>query len=346
MNRTPIFHGLAYGIRAPNPHNTQAWLFEPVSDTEAMLYIDGRRLLPATDPHARQIHIGAGCFVEMLAIGMSAHGFETEVEHLPKGAHGLDEIGRKPVARIRLRPVAAARPDELARFIGQRQTNRKPYHGPPPSRAEAADVDAQARSSTVEILNVDRPAEMKPLQDIFYEAMRIEATTPRLFEETRVWFRFNESQRQAHRDGLSVPQSGIDGLRRRFVEWSLKNGSARRWFSPRSIDSFLKNYRRGIDSATAIVLFRTRTNDQSSWLDAGRSFARFQLALAKHGMTSHPYSQVLQELPEMTELQLDFNGRLGVRAPGKIQMAVRIGRAERAYAALRRDPEDFLLKAA
>jgi Nitroreductase family len=341
---TPIFRAITYGRQAPSPHNTQAWKLDPVSDTEALLYIDERRLLHATDPPARQIHIGAGTFIETLAVGMSHHGYETDVDYLPDGAYGFEEIGHKPVARIGLRQSAAVRPDGLAQFIGQRQSNRKPYSGPPLTDREAADIRAEARSDSVEVVIIDGPAQMKPLQDIFYKAMEIEVKTPHLYEETRIWFRFNERQRQAHRDGLSIAQAGTDGVRRRIVEWGLRNGRPKQWFSPRSINSFLKGYRRGIDSAAGLVLLKTATNDQLSWLQAGRSFMRFQLALTKYGLTSHPYSQVLQEYPEMTALQAEFNDLLGVREPAKIQMAVRIGRADRAYAALRRNAEDLQIR--
>jgi len=340
---TPIFEAIAYGIQAPNPHNTQAWKFELVSDTEALLYIDERRLLPATDPPARQIHIGAGCCIETLAVGMSGSGYETDVEYLPRGAHGLEEVGRKPVARIALRRSAAIRRDDLADYIGRRQTNRKPYTGPLLSEEEANQIRGQVSSDDVEVLIVNQPEEMPPLLDIFYRAMEIEATTRHLYEETRIWFRFNESQRRAHRDGLSIAQMGTDGLRRRVVEWALRNGNPRQWFSPRSIDSFLKTFRQGIDSARGLVLLKTRTNQQPDWLEAGRTFARVTLALTQLGFTTHPYNQVLQEFPEMADLQTEFNQLLGVGEPEKIQMAVRVGRADRAYVALRRDPEDFII---
>ena len=339
---TPIVQAIAYGIQAPNPHNTQAWRFELVSDTEALLYIDERRLLPATDPPARQIQIGAGCCIETLAVGMSESGYETEVEYLPRGAHGLEEVGRKPVARITLRPSASRHRDDLVDVIGQRQTNRKPYTGPLLSDEEAQEIRGQVPSDDVEVLILNQPEEMRPLLDIFYRAMEIEARTPHLYEETRIWFRFNESQRRAHRDGLSIAQLGTDGLKRRLVEWALRNGNPRQWFSPRSIGSFLKTYRQGIDSARGLVLLKTKTNQQLDWLEVGRGFARVTLALTQLGLTQHPYSQVLQEFPEMADLQAEFNQLLGVREPEKIQMAVRVGRAERAYVALRRDPDDFI----
>jgi hypothetical protein len=40
----------------------------------------------------------------------------------------------------------------------------------------------------------------------------------------------------------------------------------------------------------------------------------------------------------MAALQAEFHQLLEVREPAKIQMAVRIGRADRAYVAPRRDP--------
>jgi hypothetical protein len=339
---TPILQGIAYGIQAPNPHNTQAWKFELTSDTEALLYIDEQRLLPVTDPPARQIHIGAGCCIETLAVGMSGHGYQTDVEYLPEGAHGFDAIGRKPVARITLHEAATARRDKLADFIPRRQTNRKPYTGPFLTDHEADQLHVQAASHKVELLSLNQPDEMRPLLDIFYRAMEIEVTTPRTWEESRIWFRYNERQRRAQRDGLSTAQAGIDGIPRRLAEWYLRNGDPTRWFSKRSTGSFLKGFREGLDSARGVLLLKTQTNGQSDWLGVGRVFARVHLTLTQLGMTCHHCNQVLQEYPEMAELQADFNHLLGVEAPEKVQLAVRIGRADRAYVALRRDRQEFL----
>jgi hypothetical protein len=342
VNETPLHRAIAYGIQAPNPHNTQAWRFEPLSDVEALLFVDERRLLPATDPPARQIHIGAGCCMETLAVGMSRHGYELEVEYLPRGAHGFNEIGQKPVAKLKLVADRSSRPDELAEFIGTRQTNRKPYDGSLVTADEAATIRSEARSGDFELLLFTEPEEMRPLLDLFYRAWEIEATTPHLYEETRIWFRFNERQRQTKRDGLSVPQLGIDGLQRRLVERWLRDGDPKRWFSPRSIRSTVKNTRKAIDSARGVLLLKTKTNEQLDWLKAGRGLARLGLTLTRLGLTSHPYSQVLQEYPEMAALQGEFNELLGVHEPEKIQMAIRVGRAKRAYPAPRRDAPDFL----
>jgi hypothetical protein len=341
--RLPIIRAIAWGIQAPNPHNTQAWRFRPVSDTAALLYVDEGRLLPVTDPPARQIHIGAGCCIETLAVGMSTEGYHTDVQLLPDGPHGCEEIGRKPVARIELRPGSTTQPDELATAIGRRQTNRKPYTGPLLTDSEAEHIRAHVPPGTVDVLTFNDPDAMQPLLDIFYRACEIEVTTRRLYEETRIWFRFNEQQRRAHRDGLSVPQLGVDGLQRRLFEWMLRNGDPKRWFGRLATTSTLRSLRQSILSGRGIVLLKTATNRQIDWLYAGRAFARAHLGLTQLGLTCNPNSQVLQEYPEMATLQREFNELVGVQDPQKVQMAFRVGRAERAYVAPRRDPSDFLI---
>jgi hypothetical protein len=339
----PIIRAIAWGIRAPSPHNTQSWKFRPVSDTAALLYVDEKRLLPATDPPARQIHIGAGCCIETLAIGMTTEGYDTEVQLLPDGPYGLDEIGRKPVASIELRPSSATRPDELADAIGRRQTNRKPYTGPRLTDAEAEEVRGYVPPGTVDMLTFNDPDTMRPLLDIFYRAYEIEVTTRHLWEETRLWWRFNEQQRRTLRDGLSIPQSGVDGLKRRFIEWTMRNGDPKRWFSRSSTRSILKTLRESIGSGRGVVLLKTATNQQVDWLRAGRAFVRVHLGLTQLGLTCTPNSQILQEYPEMAALQREFNDLVGVHDPQKVQMAFRVGRAERAYTAPRRDPGDFVV---
>ena len=81
--KEPVLRAISYGITAPSPHNTQAWFIDVLSDTEFDIYT--KHLLPETDPPARQILIGTGCFIELLAIGMSNNGYQTRVEYLPGG---------------------------------------------------------------------------------------------------------------------------------------------------------------------------------------------------------------------------------------------------------------------
>jgi hypothetical protein len=340
---TPIDKAIAYGCNAPNPHNTQAWTLRNTSDLQTVLYVDKTRLLPVTDPPARQIHIGCGCFIETLSVGASTMGLETAVQSFPEGTYGLSEVGMKPVAQITLTPAAETQPDELSDYLYARQTNRRPSHGGAPvSDQQFADIATCVRESDVQVIGINDRARMEPLLAIFDRAMTIECQTRHLWEESRVWSRFNERERAEKRDGMSLPQVGIVGPTLRLREWYLKHGDIRRWHSKASINAFLRVFRAGLARAEGLLLLKTATNTQQDWIKAGRAYVRASLAAARLGLQMHPYSQVLQEFPEMTELQRQFNDLMGVAGEEKIQMAVRLGKGPTPYYSYRRNEESLV----
>jgi hypothetical protein len=150
---------------------------------------------------------------------------------------------------------------------------------------------------------------VRPDLKIFDRGMVIEVETRRMSEEGRVWFRFDERERAEKRDGLSL---GVVGPRVRLGEWYLKHGDPRRWFTKTSNNAFLKGFRAGLASAEGLLFLKTATNTQEDWIKAGRGYVRASLAATGLGLQMHPYSQVLQEYPENTELQREFNNLMGV----------------------------------
>lgn len=161
------------------------------------------------------------------------------------------------------------------------------------SDQQFAEITQSVRESDVQIIGINDRAQMEPLLAIFDRAMVLECETRHLFEETRVWFRFNERERAKKRDGMSLPQSGIVGPRVRLLEWYLKHGDPRRWFDGPSVNAYLKVFRTGLASAEGLLLLKTATNTQEDWIKAGRAYARASLAAARLGLQMHPHSQVL-----------------------------------------------------
>jgi hypothetical protein len=146
-----MLQALRYGITAPSAHNTQPWRIQLDSDTEARLYFDPKRALPATDPPGRQVHISHGTLIEMTAIAATSLGYRTEVDLLPDGEMSLPEFGAKPTAILRLVADPDQAVDPLFSQILSRRSSRLAHHGPPVTDEERTRIQAQARFTGVEV---------------------------------------------------------------------------------------------------------------------------------------------------------------------------------------------------
>jgi hypothetical protein len=342
--KIPVMKAICYGLTAPSPHNTQSWFIDTISDTEMLLYV--KHLLPATDPPARQIHMGAGCFIELVSIGMSEEGYKTIVDYFPQGEYRVKpfEIAEKPVCKITLVKNNETAKDILFDFIYQRGTNRSPYKGKMISTEEFEQMISLMGPHTSEMIFISGKKQMEPYLTIFSEAMEIETRTKAANEETRRMFRFSEKERVEKKDGISIPQMGYTGMIEKIAEKSLNNGDSLTWHSEKNVKATMKGINKGIYSSKGIIIFKTNTNTMLDWVLSGRDYARFNIAIAKMGIVTHPYNQVIQEYPEMEALQKEFKELAGIKPGEKTQMIVRIGRAESGYKSWRKKPEDYLIR--
>ncbi|NQT61740.1 MAG: hypothetical protein HQ556_02170 [Candidatus Marinimicrobia bacterium] len=338
----PILKAISIGMNAPNPHNSQAWKFKILSDFEALLYLDESRLLHATDPPGRQIHIGCGCFLETLRLGASTLGYSAEYDLLPEGEYLLEEAGLKPVAFIKV-AAGSTEPLPLSDSIFSRQTNRSLYEGELMTNSEFDSITALTTAKYSELSFHSEPERLKEMVDVLYEGMVVEANTHVTYDESRIWFRSSQKKIETKRDGINLRTDGTKGLLLSIMEFIVNEENEESWHKSTSINAFLKSYRKKIYTAKGIVLFKTQTNTMSDWITTGIDYVRFQLAADQLGFVIHPVSQVLQEYPEMDDLRTRFNELVGVSKPSKIQMGVRIGRGEILYYSYRREPEDLLI---
>lgn len=342
--KAPVLKAIAYGITAPSPHNTQSWYIDTLSSTEMLLYV--KHVLPETDPPSRQIHIGAGCFIECVAVGMSNEGYETKVEYFPDGEYKIaaNHLAEKPAAKITLIKKPDFQKDVLYDYIYQRGTNRKPYTGNMITPEEFAQIKSLTGKTHSEMIFIAGKDDMLPFLDIFSKAMEIETKTLMTNEETRKMFRFSEEERKEKGDGISIPQMGYEGMIEKIAEKSLNNGDSITWHSDKNFKATMKGINKGINSSKGIIMFRTSTNNMTDWVLSGRDYVRYNIAVAKLGLVTHPYNQVIQEYAEMTELQKEFNQLTKTEGDEKIQMIVRIGRADPSYKSWRKNIGDYIIK--
>jgi len=342
--RTPIERILLAGIGAPNPHNTQPWKFLLRGKYEADLYIDATRLLPATDPPVRQIHIGQGTFLEHASIAASNSGLRAAIELFPEGETKPGYPDEKPVARIRLSTAPGIVADPLFPAIAKRATNRTDYHGPLVSAREFAAIERLIGKSHAHLRFMNGPEEMAPFLDLFDRAYVREAETRYAYDESRIWWRYNEEERRRLRDGISLRGSGWSGLALYLVETFFLKRGEKAWHSQANRDAGINAFRKAVRSSRGLIFLQTDSSTPRDWIQCGRDYARLHLAVTATGLVMQPMSQILQEYPEMSDLNRRFRTLAGMRGKRKTQMIVRLGRSDYRYFSPRRALDDMILK--
>ena len=320
---------LSYAILAPNPHNMQPWLADLRAPGEITLRLDTQRLLPATDPYGRQILMGAGGFLELLAMAAAERGHRVDLALFPEGEPGKTLDGR-PFARIRLAPDAAVQRDPLFAQVLKRRTDRRAYdatRGIAP--ADLARLEASVAGLPVAFGVAGRadapPAEranVQAIRAIAKQAWRIELTTePTMMESMRV-LRFGSAEIDRHRDGITITRPMLVTL--------AKLGLIDRTRFPapdsQAITAQIRDFDAITDATPAYLWIVTEGNAREQQIAAGRAYVRVNLAGTAAGLAMHPNEQALQEYPEVERQYQAIHTLLGMPAPRHtVQMLARLG---------------------
>ena len=316
---------LSYALLAPHSHNLQSWLVDLTTPQEIILRCDLTRLLPQTDPLSRQIMMSHGTFLEMLDLAAKEKGLRADIDLFPKGVFGPEHLDTRPVARIRLSPDSGLPKDPLFAAILQRHTNRNSYDLTRQVPAPAWQAMAEAaHSSKMQFGYVSgaKPSLMKQHREVAKEAFRIELITPRTCEESWRLLRIGASEIALHRDGISLTDPMLVLLDR--------VGMIDRSHAPAPDDyastSQIQDFNEKLDSTPAFLWLSTQGNDRFTQVNAGRAYARVQLAATSHGLSMQPLSQALQEYSEQQRPYDLIHQLVGATRPGHtVQMWVRVG---------------------
>ena len=107
--------------------------------------------------------------------------------------------------------------------------------------------------------------------------------------------------------------------------------------------SQLEDFNRKLDATPAFLWMVTDGNDRATQIDAGRAYARVQLAATAHGVAMQPLQQALQEYPEQARPHSDIRRLLQASSPAQtVQMWARVGYAPPVEPAPRRALDAFV----
>lgn len=300
----PRRRALSYAVLAPNPHNRQPWLVDLDDPDTVVLYRDPSRDLPETDPHARQLTIGLGCFLELMTTAASQTGHAVALELFPDGEAG-------PVAIARFADGAA--PDPLFAHVMSRRSCKEPFEDRP---VPAPLVDRLAPHADI----VTDPQRVAALRDLTLDAWMVEASTHRTLKESVDLMRFGKREINANPDGIDLGGA--------FLESMMVIGMLSRedQLNPDStgFKEGARIYREMLTATPAYAVLKTPGNDRVQQIDAGRRWLRLNLMTTSLGLALHPVSQALQEFPEMAPHYATAHRLLA--GPGEtVQMLGRLG---------------------
>jgi hypothetical protein len=311
---------LSFAILAPNPHNRQPWLVDLGTPDAITLYCDETRKLAHTDPFDRQITVGLGAFLELLTMALAADSIGADIALFPEG-EPQPRLDARPVARISLM-AASATPDPLFAHVLTRRTNRLPYDTARPVSADLLTKIAAA-ARTARVGHTVAPEEVATLRDIGWRGMMVEFTTPATMTESVDLMRIGRRQIEANPDGISLAGPMMEAL---AVTGLFRPEELVDPTSP-SFQRQMPFLKAGFDSAMACLWVITPGNTRADQISAGRDYVRLNLAATAAGLAMQPWSQTLQEFPEMAALAQEIRKTLGIAPQEGLQMLARLGYA-------------------
>jgi hypothetical protein len=336
---------LSHAILAPHSHNLQSWLVDLRTEGEIVLRCDPQRLLPETDPFSRQIMMSHGTFLELLDLAARERGQRAEITLFPDGTFGPEKIDGRPVARIRLVADPSVPKDPLFAQILKRHTNRNVYDlaRPVPATAWQAMADAvRPHDLRFGFVGADKPEILARQRAIASEAWKIELTTPRAMLESFKVLRVGAREIAEHRDGLSL----TDPLVVAMARLGLFDRSQAPAPDSMATTGQIKDFAKKIESTPAFLWMVSRGNDRATQVNAGRAYARVQLAATAQGVVMQPLQQALQEYPEEAKPYAEIHRLLDAPPPAQtVQMWARVGFAEPVGPAPRRGLDAHIVRA-
>lgn len=327
---------------AQNAHNVQPWRVEldPEETNSLVVYVDPDRLLPETDPPARQITISVGTFLAVMEARAAQLGYTSEIVLFPEGEYDLDSIGTTPVARVRIKhgEVVAPYPSAAAPDAITHPTVKYRYR---PAQLDVRMIERVEEYSTPEIRFsvVTDPEEVAWLNELSIEAFTIEMENEPTLMESYDLTRENGRERRRYPYGISYPASFPRRTLWLVDAWSTLFRQSPEAYARAGIGLFSAS----MEQINTYIVVVSVDNSRVTQVRTGMALQAVWMDLYDSDHVVLPNSQALQEYAAMADLHKLIHGRY---APGgeTVQMLLAVARPDGASYRFspRRPVEDIL----
>lgn len=266
---------------APSVHNTQPWRWQ-VRDGGLDLRADLSRSLPVADPLGRNLVISCGAALHHAVVAARAMRLTTTEVHLP------DPDDPQLLARLELTRGGVDRDaEEDLLAIRERCTDRRRFTSWPVPEERVVALARTASGWGAEAIAVTDVSLRFRLEALLERARIVQATDPRVVEETRLWIDHGRL------DGL--PSTTVPTTHGRHGEHAHRFGSV-----PVPGTGPLPSPAEGpadgrlLESSEGLVVIATQHDDPRAWMCAGETLSALWLRATREGLSVVPLSQVVE----------------------------------------------------
>jgi hypothetical protein len=323
-----------YARWCPTVHNLQPHCIKIISETEAELYYDPRRLLPVEDPNCIFVTIAMGIFIEHLSIAAGFYGMQIDTVavfdpiKVTANTHTL-------FANLKLTP--SIEKETLNReLIKKRRTSRLHYDGHPLQQIILDKIKRQANICGQDFFSSSDKTLVDFIIQLNQKTLFEDLTSNATRDELNHLFRYSKEEAERKKDGLWAQCMGFSGSLMKSVFYHHK-----RWERGIRKKVLADYYVHSFKGTATVCWFAGKFNDTNDWLNAGKMLARNWLLITEENAYIHPFGSLITN----TNAYKKINEKLD--QPGgdkKIWMIFRVGYSNEPTRSFRLNTEDIIIK--
>lgn len=287
---------------AQNAHNFQPWriVLDAEHEDTMHLYVETDRLLPQTDPPARQVTLSIGTFLAVVDARAAGIGYEAEIDLLPDGPYDLATIGERRAATVKLvRREGTESPYAVAAELDAiSQPTLKYRYRPAELGPQAIDRIESYSADGILVDVITDAAQVAWLNDRSIEAFSIEMRNEPTLLETYESSRATAGARRRTPYGLAFTAN--------FPARILWLVEASQGLFPQKPEAWAETgidmFSSSLDEVTTYVMLRTSDNSRETQIRAGIVLQAIWMELHAAGHVALANSQGLQEYDAVREI--------------------------------------------
>lgn len=319
----------------PSPHNSQPLWIKPINQTDAEIYFDLERGLPAESYGIAFGFVTIGIFLEIIKIAAHSQGYEVtdSVDYSDLDYSG--ELGLKKIATISLQKIPEPIPDLPVELIRKRKTSRLNYEHKTVDSDAIQAVTMEAQKFSMLWHDSTDPAVVNKVVAVNQRTLFYDMENSAVRNEIGHWLRFSKAHASTTKDGLSAECMNVNGvLLKAFVKLHAL------WKLPILSTVAQNAYLSTMQGVTQIAWLTTKFETNQDYVRSGRAFIRIWLIFTQKGVALHPFGSVITNQRAHKEF-CDIVGEN--EQNGMAWMLLRIGYSQEPPKSWRRELDEFVL---